>query len=239
MFYPPDLTQVLQPIDRHIGIQYKTAVYKIIRSVSMKKIREGKNPATEGLSPAKKRILITRAVADTHERLAQSNAFRRSFIATGTWLPNDRSAGRQVCLQGVKFDYQGVCTPAAIEAHRCALEAEKTRKQAELEAAARIREEKKQAIAAKFMPALESSKRIWPNLEPLITIASSTSFSAIAQHIQSNFICAGSFPAFVISNEMKILSNSGINKEFPLKFNDIDVYYGRFGDGKIVRNRCT
>ena len=205
----------------------------------MELIREGKNPATERLSPARKRIIITKAIADTHERLARSNAFRRSFIATGTWLPNDRSADKQVCLQGLKFDYQGVCSSAAIEAHRCVLEAEKTRKQAELEAAVRIREEKEQAIAATFTPALDRSKRIWPDLEPLIINATSKYFSAIAQHIKSNFICAGSFPAFVISNEMKRLSDSGINEALRLKFNDIDVYYGRFGDGELKRNSCT
>ena len=37
--YPPELTQVLQPIDRHIGIQYKSAVYQVVRSQSMKLLR--------------------------------------------------------------------------------------------------------------------------------------------------------------------------------------------------------
>ena len=82
--YPPDLTQVLQPIDRHIGVQYKTEVYKAVRSKSMKLIRLAEDAKTARMSAMEKRIMITKAVAETHERLAKSGAFRRSFIATGT-----------------------------------------------------------------------------------------------------------------------------------------------------------
>ena len=81
---PPDLTQVLQPIDRHVGIQYKTDVYKAVRSHAMKILRNGKGFESTRMTPLAKRVLITKSVADTHERLAKSNSFVRSFIATGT-----------------------------------------------------------------------------------------------------------------------------------------------------------
>ena len=65
---------------------------------------------------------------------------------------------------------------------------------------------------------------------------SETYFEAIAEHLNGDFICAGSFPAFVVANQLSSLLDSG---EVPrLKYNDIDVYYGKFGDGEIVRHAC-
>ena len=101
--YPPELTQVLQPIVRHIGIQYKTAVYQDVRSQSMKLLRESKGTESIRLNPLAKRVLITKAVADTHNRLAISGGFRRSFIATGTRLPSNDFLGAEVKLEGVNF----------------------------------------------------------------------------------------------------------------------------------------
>ena len=100
-FYPPNLTQALQAIDRHIGLWYKTAVYRAVRGMSIKQLREHKKLDSLRLSPLKKRILITKTVADTHESLARSSAFKRAFIATGTWLPYDHSFDGEVALQGV------------------------------------------------------------------------------------------------------------------------------------------
>ena len=84
VLYPPDLTHVLQPIDRHIGVQYKTAVYRAVRTETMELIRENKDSDKIRMTPLTKRVLITKAVGDTHERLASENSFVRSFIATGT-----------------------------------------------------------------------------------------------------------------------------------------------------------
>ena len=39
------------------------------------------------LSPAEKRILITHAIGTIHEKVCNSDAFKRAFHATGTWLP--------------------------------------------------------------------------------------------------------------------------------------------------------
>ena len=84
--YPPDLTHVLQRIDRHIGIRYKTQVYRDVRSSYTENMRDGNRLSKEAirLSALKKRVLITKAVANVHEQLARSGAFQRSFIATGT-----------------------------------------------------------------------------------------------------------------------------------------------------------
>ena len=71
-------------MDRHVGVRYKTAVYKALREKSMRLIREKANPASLRMKPLEKRVLITKIVADTHERLAREGAFRRAFLGTGS-----------------------------------------------------------------------------------------------------------------------------------------------------------
>ena len=47
-------------------------------------IRESKESDAARLSAMEKRVLITKAVATTHELMAKRGAFKRAFIATGT-----------------------------------------------------------------------------------------------------------------------------------------------------------
>ena len=84
ILYPPDLMQTIQPIDRHIGIQYKHAVYQAVRAESMLLLSNNDGATTVRMKPLAKRVLITKVVADTHERLARNCAFTRSFVDTGT-----------------------------------------------------------------------------------------------------------------------------------------------------------
>ena len=46
ILFPPGLTHVLQPVDRHIGIQYKKAVYQAVRAESMRKLWENQGAST-------------------------------------------------------------------------------------------------------------------------------------------------------------------------------------------------
>ena len=234
--YPPDLTQVLQPIDRHIGIQYKTAVYKAIRSKSFELVRESKDSKSPHLSAMEKRILITKAVAEKHELLAKSGAFRRAFIATGTQITN-QSAEKEVKLQGLEYDYRAVCSQSEIYRHKSVIEADKAIEEAKRIEAIRIRDETKREFELKFAGALESSKALWLKLEALVIEASSNCFQAIAQQVQGDFICAGSFPAYIIAKQLGVLSSE--HNCVQLKFNDIDIYHGNFGDGELKRTDCT
>ena len=59
---------------------------------------------------------------------------------------------------------------------------------------------------------------------------------AIARYLKEDFICAGSYPAFVVANEL--CEYLGQESAIRLKYNDIDVYHGSFGDGKINRIDC-
>ena len=140
----------------------------------------------------------------------------------------DHTADSEVCLQGVDFDYEKICTPTALETHRNKIEAEKQKKIKEQEAALKLIEEEKQALALKFQPSYEASKRIWESLKTRVIQYAGRYFSAIAEHLKANFICAGSFPAFVVANELRAFVGSTNVPQ--LKYNDIDVYYGNIGD---------
>ena len=141
-------------------------------------------------------------------------------------------------LQDIDFAYKNVCSTKAIDAHRVKMEAEKARAEALKEAELRQIEEDKLVLAAKFSSALEESKRMWPILKPSVFYASSCCFNAIAHHLQNDFICAGSYPAYVIAKEMReFLGQDDVPM---LRYNDIDVYFGSFTEQEcdISRNDC-
>ena len=122
-----------------------------------------------------KRILITKAIAEAHERLAKKGAIRRSFIATGTQLPADELSGSGVNLQGLSFDYKTICSTSAVEAHKRVVEeekrkaeAEKAKIEAEKIASLRKIEEKQLILASRFQPAVERSRQMQPTLKTLI-----------------------------------------------------------------------
>ena len=113
------------------------------------------------MSAMEKRICITKVVADTHEALAKAaGVFRRAVIATGTWLPLDRSVTDDVSLQGVDFEYEAVCTPESIEAHRKEIERLKAEKEEEDRKAAELEKERMNALANLFAPAVQKSEAI-------------------------------------------------------------------------------
>lgn len=150
-----------------MGVRYKTKVYQVVRSECMRKINESNGGSIVQMTAQEKRVLITRAVADVHERLAKSGAFRRAFIATGTWLPPDELSGLSVSLQGLNFDYNKIISTTAVEAHIKVVqeenrkaEIERAKIEAERVAAQRKREEKKLILEAKFQSATERSHEI-------------------------------------------------------------------------------
>ena len=95
-FVPANLTDIIQVIDRHIGIIYKRAVYRAVRVELMKRLREARDAAgcadgitIKAMTPKEKRVLITWAVGDCHARLTHHlcKTYERAFIATATWMP--------------------------------------------------------------------------------------------------------------------------------------------------------
>ena len=138
-------------------------------------IRECSSEKIVSMTAMDKRILITKATADAHERLAKNGAFRRSFIATGTQLPADELSGSGVNLQGLSFDYKTICSTSAVEAHKSVVEEEKRKAEAEkakIEAEKiemlRKFEEKQLILASRFHTAVERSRQIQPTLKSLV-----------------------------------------------------------------------
>ena len=66
------------------------------------------------MNPLEKRVLITNIVAETHAQLARSGAFRKAFVATGTWLAPDHSDDAKVNLEGVKFNFKEIITQKSV-----------------------------------------------------------------------------------------------------------------------------
>ena len=121
----------------------------------MRLLKQNDGAPTVRMKPLHKRVLIMKLVADTHERLARSGVFERSFIATGTWLPSDPSAGSQVDIQGVSMKYDEHITPANVTDHRRKVEEAVLEEAANRRAAIKKIEEKAAAIANKLSPAVE------------------------------------------------------------------------------------
>ena len=138
-------------------------------------IRESNLENLVHMTAMDKRILITKAIAEAHERLAKKGAFRRAFIATGTQLPADELSGSSIDLQGLSLDYKTICSASAVEAHKRVMEeekrkaeAEKAKIEAELIASQRIIEAEKLILASRFQPAVERSSQLQPILKSLI-----------------------------------------------------------------------
>ena len=153
-------------------------------------------------------------------------------------MPSDRSADSEVNLLGLEFNYKEICSPTAVENHKIALQARLAEEQARLAADAKVLQEKRRANEAKFAAAVNRSKQLWCTLEKLLVEASMCCFSAISQRTQGDFICAGSYPAFLIAEQLAKIS-ADFKPVHHLKFNDIDVYYGSFDIGELKRTECT
>ena len=114
------------------------------------------------------------------------------------------------------------------------LEAEKTAKILE---AKRLADEKRLLQAQIFAPAIKQSKSLWPRMLPLIKLATEGIFDAIARHVKSSYICAGSYPAHMFAKVWNELPE--VDTNIQLISNDIDIYYGTFDAGKVDRIDCT
>ena len=72
---------------------------------------------------------------------------------------------------------------------------------------------------------------------PLVLKETTAKFQSIATHVKSSFICAGSFPAYTVVDVFSRLP--GINENNLMKYNDVDIYTGIFGDYVIDRKDCS
>ena len=117
----------------------------------------------------------------------------------------DHTADSEVCLQGVDFDYEKICTPTALETHRNKIEAEKQKKIKEQEAALKLIEEEKQALALKFQPSYEASKRIWESLKTRVIQYTERYFSAIGENVKANSFAPAPFQLWLLQTREGLL----------------------------------
>lgn len=237
ILYPPNLTHCLQPVDRHIGIQYKRAVYDAVRSELLRRMEAG---ITVGLSACEKRILITRAIGETHARLA-AKGFQRAFVGTGSWLATDGSQDGDVQLQNVdSYDYKVACSEANLTAH-ADLRAEEARakevqQQAAAAAAAAAEAQLRVAEEAELkhqldlcQASVQIGEPLWAeSLREQVTALTKVGFEAIASHLKASFIVAGSYLTHEICAALRTSPIFAETLTSAPVYNDIDVYHGRF-----------
>ena|GEM_PF-4185552 len=253
--YPKKLTWCMQVVDRHLGILYKTDVYRGFRAEMMKRVnacRDNEIPAK--FTSREKRIMITHIVAATHKRVQEADGVFRAFIATGTWLPIDGTQDADVKLQGVPdYNYSNQVTPAAMQLFLTQHAEE--RKKVDLENASR------EAALARVRAAAEQQQVVYYSelsakvpADLITTLLDGTAhrfietirptLTVIASHLKRDFIVYGSYPAAVLVEELQKLNMEHQHKLFPLcvkkiEFSDIDVMCGVFGigSGELVRKK--
>ena len=102
LYFPPNLTTSLQPIDAGIGLLYKNKVYEVIRNEIYRRQRDAMKNITriQKLSAKHKWIMVTKAVGMVHREMIKmcldmeatckdmmGFPFFRSFVKTGTYVP--------------------------------------------------------------------------------------------------------------------------------------------------------
>ena len=240
-YYPPDLTMSLQPVDAHIGIRYKKAVYKTVRDEIFKRRKaENMNP----LTARERRILITKAVGSVHRAYLQ-NAKNvvdegrddmliptyRAFIQTGNYLPiqhlrEDHIGTVKLNLDSIvkiqhfeELSYPDLVNKVCVS--EWIKERDEERKAETLEA--EVTKEKLRTIQWN----LDASTAIYRDQgiafknqmrDEFIKLVEPT-ILAIANKIRANFCVMGSWPAKIA---MQLIDQ---NLEKKMKANDIDVFY--------------
>ena len=123
----------------------------------MRLIRENKGTDSTRMNPLEKRVLTTKIVAETHEQLARSGAFRKAFVATGTWLAPDHSDDAKVNLEGVKFNFKEIVTQELVKKHQKKIELQKAQEELLRRESVKAAEEKASKLAKRLAPAIERS----------------------------------------------------------------------------------
>jgi hypothetical protein len=75
VFFPANMTMILQQIDRHIGIRYKEAVYREYRKNCFQRMEASNDSTIQPFTQREKQIMITRAFGDIHDKLSSTDVF--------------------------------------------------------------------------------------------------------------------------------------------------------------------
>lgn len=250
-FVPARMTDMLQVVDRHIGIRYKVAVYMAVRKEMAGRLTAAiatNGGCAEGvtvpsLTPRELRILITHAIGNFHEKMSQSEAFERACVATGTWMPvrhclEDNGPSNlpedfQVDIQHLKeYKYAEHCSREKILQAR---DSQKEAKDAELAKLASKAMEESEAFEKAMLVSKPHQDKADSRMDQIQQLLCSRMEPALVSIASANgldeFIVGGSY----VSRELDVVVSSVFEDVEPtnLKANDCDVFHGTFAaDGE-------
>ena len=256
-FCPPNMTSVLQPIDRNVGVIYKGRVYKGYRRIMEERLSKAMaalNGSEHGgdliqpLSPRDKRVLITKIIGDTHEELSKTDVFTRAFEATGTWMPVDhlfeqdgvrpsavvvRIKEQNVKLQHFReYKYSEEVTSKKIYERIDELESERVVATAE---AARLKAKRDAHLESERIetePFVQKAQRLLSELETRMYGYVSHYLRVI--HVATgydSFVIGGSWASSMIAKVLSEWTHCSDLVDFDkldLVANDIDLYHGHW-----------
>lgn len=202
-----------------------------------------------------KRILVTKAIGDIHEKMAKSGQFERAFIATGTLLPvnhlirhsdavdselNIPTEEAKVKLQHFEeYNYSDIVTPKKVHDAVDKIAADKAVEEAEKSRLKAIKDVHDSFEELEMKPFVETAERLIPELENKLTAYIEVVEDVLKTiHRETGFerfLVAGSWSSFMISKVLTewdrcIELNEIEFKKFELVANDIDIYHGPYSD---------
>jgi len=247
------MTENVQVIDRYIGIQYKDYVYLCIRRELTKRLKAARvaNGGADGviipsLTPREKRILITHAIGEFHEKITKSDAFERANVATGTWMPvshciaedgpSNLPVDSEVSIQHLKeYDYAKECSRekilSAVDEHNKANEEAHNVKK-------HIAEEEAKSFAADnelSKPYNETAMIYKSEIESALSVELFHELRLIVSETEfKECLIGGSYVSRALARvTTKVFQGDSSVDVATMVANDIDVYHGTFGDGKL------
>ena len=268
-FVPKNMTEIIQVVDRHLGIQYKLAVYVGFRKEMMKRLKAARKRSRgadgvtiQTMTPAEKRIMVTKLVADKHEKMLRSGACLRAFHATATFIPVDHlerdkegntkdvdytQVEREVKLQHLpEYKYTEQCPKETVllELKERQEKEEADRKEREMQQAKE--DEARESEERRMRPFVAKANAAIDLLNEIVVGNTKEDAKKIKEATGlSRFIIGGSHASLLLSGACTDLEQ--IKADFaveaaPLTSNDIDIFYGDFSNDEskhlYVDKRC-
>ena len=253
-FVPANMTDIVQVVDRHIGVRYKQAVYLAFRTEMMRRLKAAQEAAggADGiiipkLTPREKRIIITKAVAAEHEKLVNTDVWKRGFIATATWMPvshlrKDDEGNfcglanipeeSEVKLQHLpEYNYEEQCSRATVVAAADAAKLNEENARGELERIASVEQEKIEFERVLNAPFVNKADNLMGELtEVLSTLITDDLTNIYLETGHEEFLIGGSWAsAKIVQALLKLLpENEDLEELNELVTNDCDLFYGEF-----------
>ncbi len=152
----------------------------------------------------RKRILITKSVADCHDKLARRQKFERAFVATGTYLPVDHVYGttsakqdHEVTLQGLEkdYNYQTVCTAVAIKAKIKEIKEQEESEKKAKEKTLKQKQERDAMSKEHYDQLTLRGSELLKHVMSVLVVEAGPIVSDICETIEAPFVIGGSFAA--------------------------------------------